>query len=261
MSRSKTDSPHAHVYSTEFYDRQKDGSFRSAQRVLPHLVELTSPRSIVDVGCGLGTWLAAALEMGIQDVLGLDGPYVDRQLLRIPQDRFLAVDLTRPVTVHRTFDVALCLEVGEHLPESSAGDLVESLTRLAPVVLYSAAVPKQSGEHHVNEQWQNWWVELFQTRDYVALDCIRRRVWDDPQVDWWYAQNMLLMVRTDHLDASVPLLTEFTKGSGPYSVVHPQAYLNRLGAAESLRPRGLKEWAATGPSLAAASLRRLLSRR
>ena len=113
MSRAKTDSPHAHVYSTEFYDRQKDGSFRSAQRVLPHLLELTSPRSIVDVGCGVGTWLAAALGMGIHDVLGLDGPYVDRQLLRIPQDRFLTVDLTQPVRVHRTA-MWHSVEVGEH---------------------------------------------------------------------------------------------------------------------------------------------------
>ena len=157
--------------------------------------------------------------------------------------------------------MALCLEVGEHLPESKAVDLVESLTRLAPVVLFSAAVPQQSGENHVNEQWQTWWADLFRRFDYVPLDCIRRRVWEDPDVDWWYTQNMLLMVQQAHLNGSLPLLTEFSRGSSPLSVVHPRAYLNRLGAAEALRPRGLKEWAATGPSLAVASLQRLLSRR
>ena len=97
MNRSSKDPPAAHVYTAEFYDQQQEGSFRSARRVLPHLVELTSPRSIVDVGCGVGTWLAAALEMGIADVLGVDGAYVDRQMLRIPGDRFLVVDLTQPL--------------------------------------------------------------------------------------------------------------------------------------------------------------------
>lgn len=243
-------------YSSEFYKQLQDGSFRSAQRVLPHLLELVSPRSIVDVGCGVGTWLAAARELGIGDIVGIDGPYVDRAMLRIPEECFRPVDLARPFTLGRTFDVALSLEVGEHLPETSAESFVESLTRLAPVVLYSAAVPEQPGENHVNQQWQTWWVDRFRKFHYVALDSIRRRIWEDPDVEWWYAQNSLLMVREDYLPTSLALREEWTKGSGPYDVVHPRAYLSRLAGAESLRPRGLRDWLGLGPSVVSATLRR-----
>jgi SAM-dependent methyltransferase len=246
-------------YSREFYLHQQDGSLRSARRVLPHLVELVKPRSIVDVGCGVGTWLKAAAELGVDDTAGLDGAYVDRSMLQIRPEQFTATDLTRPFRVGRTFDAALSLEVAEHLPEESATSFVESLSLLAPVVLFSAAIPRQMGEHHVNEQWQSWWVDRFTRNGFVALDCVRRRIWHDEQIEWWYAQNILLMVREDHLSA-LPALREERDRNGPYSVVHPRAYMNRLTAAEQLRPRGPIEWLSIGPAVFAGTLRRLLGR-
>ena len=248
------------AYSPEFYVRQQEGSLRSARRVLPHLLELAAPRSIVDVGCGIGTWLKAAAELGVRDLAGIDGPYVDRSMLQIPPERFIAADLTRPFHVDRTFDAALCLEVAEHLPEASAVSFVESLTRLAPVVLFSAAIPNQMGDHHINEQWQSWWVERFARAGYVAVDCLRRRVWDDPQVEWWYAQNMLLMVREDYLNASPILRRERDKADWPYAVVHPRAYLYVLAAARQSRPRGVVEWLSAGPAIVESTLRRWLGR-
>jgi SAM-dependent methyltransferase len=246
-------------YSTNFYTHQQEGSLRSARRVLPHLLELVAPRSIVDVGCGVGTWLRAAAELGVHDLAGLDGAYVDRSMLQIPHEQFMAVDFTQPFRIERTFDVALSLEVAEHLPETSAVSFVESLTRLAPVVLFSAAIPRQVGEHHINEQWQSWWADRFSRFGYTVVDCMRRRVWDDPQVEWWYAQNMLLMVGEDRLNTS-PLLRQEREKNGPCSVVHPRGYLNRLSAAEQLRPRGVVEWVSIGPEMVAGTLRRLLRR-
>lgn len=246
-------------YSSQFYAQQQEGSLRSARRVLPHLIELVQPQSIVDVGCGVGTWLKAAAELGVRDLAGLDGAHVDRSMLQIPAEQFTAVDLTQPFHVARTFDAALSLEVAEHLPETSAKAFVESLTRLAPVVLFSAAIPKQMGEHHLNEQWQSWWVAHFASAGFIALDCVRRRIWDDRQVEWWYAQNILLMVREGYLNAS-PILRKEREKNGPTSVVHPRAYLDRLTAAEQLRPRGPVEWLSMGPGIVATTLRRLLDR-
>jgi SAM-dependent methyltransferase len=229
-------------------------------RMLPHVLELLSPRSIVDVGCGVGTWLAAARDLGVSEVFGVDGDYIDRSMLRIPAERFHPVDLTRPFRLDRTFDLALSLEVGEHLPNASANGYVESLTRLAPVVLFSAAIPKQTGEHHINEQWQTWWVDRFCQFGFVALDCIRRRIWEDSAVEWWYAQNTLLMVREDYLRSSLRLQEEWATNSTVYAIVHPRAYLDRLAAMEAGSPRGLREWLAVGPALTGATARRLLRR-
>lgn len=247
-------------YDADFYARQRDGSLQSARRVLPHLLQLVAPRSIVDVGCGVGTWLKAAAELGVRDLAGLDGAYVDRALLQIPHEQFTPVDLTQPFSVPRTFDVALSLEVAEHLPEASAASFVESLTRLAPVVLFSAAIPKQMGAHHVNEQWQSWWVERFSRAGYTAVDAIRPRIWDDSQVEWWYAQNTMLMVRREVLAASDSLQAAYAATVRQHDLVHPRAYLNRLAAAEQRRPRGPVEWLALGPEIASGTLRRWLGR-
>ena len=247
-------------YGPEFFRRIQEGSLQSARRVLPHLFELVAPRSIVDVGCGVGTWLKAAGELGIRDLAGLDGAYVDRSMLQIPADQFTATDLTQPFHLRRTFDAALSLEVAEHLPEASAASFVESLTRLAPVVLFSAAIPKQMGEHHVNEQWQSWWIERFSRLGFTAVDCIRPRIWDDPQVEWWYAQNTFVMVRHDHLPTLPALQRARGISAGPQNVVHPRAYLDRLVAAEQRCPRGPIEWVALGPEVVSSTLRRWLTR-
>jgi SAM-dependent methyltransferase len=213
-------------YSAEFFREQRDGSRRSAQRIVPLVVDLVRPRSVVDLGCGVGTWLSVFRQLGVKDVLGIDGDYVDRAMLEIPPDCFQARDLTRPVRIDRQFDLAMSLEVGEHLPPESARGLVESLVGLAPVVLFSAAIPHQRGVNHLNEQWPQYWKAFFDDFGYVVIDCIRRQVWCDSHIQYWYAQNILLYVRKDRLEADQRLLKErAATRPGQLALVHPEHYL------------------------------------
>lgn len=163
------------VYSTEFYAGQVDGSARSAAVVVPLVLSLLPVKSAVDVGCGVGPWAAEFLANGVPDVWGVDGDYVDRSQLRLPPQRFLARDLTKPLVFDRTFDLVVCLEVAEHLPASRAAGLVADLTCMAPCVLFSAAVPGPVGTHHINSRYLPYWVNLFQARGYEAIDPIRLR--------------------------------------------------------------------------------------
>src|SRR5262245_44009168 len=132
-------------YTNEYYRALSDGARRSARVVLPLVLEFVRPRSVIDVGCGLGTWLAVFREHGVEDVWGMDGDHVDREWLEIPADRFLAHDLSQPLRLGRSFDLVVSLEVAEHLPPSCADAFVESLTRLGPLLLFSAAAPYQGG--------------------------------------------------------------------------------------------------------------------
>ncbi|HTU82550.1 MAG TPA: hypothetical protein VMF61_10495, partial [Candidatus Acidoferrales bacterium] len=122
----------------------------------------------------------------------------------------------------RTFDLAISLEVAEHLPESSAASFVATLTTLAPAVLFSAAVPFQGGEHHVNERWQSYWAELFERRGYTCVDCVRPRFWNDASIEFWYRQNTLVYVRAAQLERYSKLpKTLVGRPNYPFDVVHP----------------------------------------
>jgi len=125
------------------------------------------------------------------------------------------------------FDLAMSLEVAEHLPPASAPVLVDSLVSHAPVVMFSAAIPFQGGEHHVNEQWPEYWASLFHERGFWVVDCLRREIWSHPAVNWWYAQNLLLFVEAEYLRNHPRLLREHAlTGRRQLSLVHPRKYLS-----------------------------------
>lgn len=214
-------------YTTSFYEQHRDGSRRSAEAILPLVLRLLPSRSVVDVGCGDAIWLAVSRKLGVEEVLGIDGDYVNRDILQISQEHFLVRDLTKPFKLERAFDLAISVEVAEHLPADCASGFVESLTRLAPAILFSAAIPFQGGNHHINEQWPDTWVALFREHNYVLVDLVRRRVWQNDSVYWWLAQNTLLFARVDLLERNPALKAEFEENnSGQLCLVHPKQYLH-----------------------------------
>ena len=133
------------TYDESFFTQQGSGSLQAAGTIVPLVLELVEPRSVIDVGCGLGSWAATFLEQGVADVVGVDGDYVNRERLLIPSERFIPADLTRGIPVDRQFDLAVCLEVAEHLPANCGDQLVDELARLGRAVLFSAAIPHQGG--------------------------------------------------------------------------------------------------------------------
>jgi SAM-dependent methyltransferase len=187
------------LYTDQYYSDRHERTIDAA-RIMLGLVKSIMPtpiRSAADVGCGVGTWLAVLAEEGCEDVVGYDGEWVPAKYLRIPADRLVRCDVSGGVTADRRFDLALCLECAEHLPPEAANRLVDSLCRLSDFVLFGAAPPNQGGEGHVNEQWPEYWARLFSARDYVCLDWLRPRLWEEEAVPWWYRQNTMLFVRSD----------------------------------------------------------------
>ena len=201
-------------YSDSFFDELNEGSNRSAEVIVPLVCELVKPRSVIDVGCGRGLWLRAFLQHGVTSILGLDGDYISREKLAIPAECFRAVNLAEPFQLDQRFDLAISLEVAEHLPARGAADFVKRITRTAPFILFSAAVPAQGGAHHLNEQWPWYWERLFRAQGFLQLDPIQRYIRDDPKVDWWYRQNVYLYAAEER----VTMITDCVRnGSMPLS--------------------------------------------
>jgi SAM-dependent methyltransferase len=202
-------------YTPSFYG-QAEGACHSADVIVPIVLSRLNVGSVVDVGCGTGGWLAAFRVHGVEDVLGIDGEWVQAAQLRIPPECLLLQDLTLPVCVPRRFDLAMCLEVAEHLPNTRAAGLVRDLTRLAPCVLFSAAVPGQGGTHHVNEQPLSYWSEHFARHGFAPADLIRPLIWADERVEWWYRQNIVFFAAPEH-----PILRQQARLCSANDYFHP----------------------------------------
>lgn len=208
------------VYDDVFYDERFAGSSRSASVILGHVFPILKPRSVGDFGCGRGAWLGAAGSLGAERLFGFDGPWVDRDKLADPRIEFTPIDFRGDIAFSEKLDLAISVEVAEHLSEDRADWFVETLCRASDVVVFGAAVPGQGGVEHVNEQWPGYWIERFRARGFVAVDFFRARTWDDARVDWWYRQNTFLFVNGDSGQAG--RYGEPIPGShAMLSVVHP----------------------------------------
>ncbi len=181
---------------------------RSADIVVGCLLEIYSPRSVLDVGCGLGHFSRKFMEAGITDVLAIDGSYLDPSLLCIPQDRFREADLTKPFDFGRKFDLVVSLEVAEHLPRECAGQFVDCLVLHGEAILFSAAFPGQGGQNHLNEQWAGWWAQEFKRHGYIPIDAIRPKLLDAPGLPPWYRFNCILYARPGVISGT-PLQVDF----------------------------------------------------
>ncbi|XEC93657.1 class I SAM-dependent methyltransferase [Paenibacillus tarimensis] len=217
------------TYVKEYYEWQHDGTLSSAKEIVPFVLEYIQPQSVIDVGCGLGAWLSVFQEYGVQQIFGVDGAHIDPSMLKIPQNRFSAVDLEKPFHSNAKFDLVVSLEVAEHLPVASARTFIDSLVKLGPAVLFSAAIPFQGGLNHINEQWPEFWARYFLKHGYEAVDCIRKRIWDNKNVEWWYAQNMLIFAKRDDILNNPVLKKEYENTHvSQLSLVHPRQYLGYI---------------------------------
>lgn len=192
-----------HKYGPDFFRFLATFAVRSAEQVVPVVTAAVPVRSVVDFGCGQGAWLSIWAKSGAE-ISGLDGDYVDRAGLLIPDEAFRVADLSHPIEPARRFDLAQSLEVAEHLPADRAETFVATLVAHAPFILFSAAVPGQGGEHHVNERPLEYWRKLFGRHGYVAVDCVRPAVRNNEAVQEWYRCNTILYAAETRLGELSP---------------------------------------------------------
>jgi hypothetical protein len=232
------------------HEDRHEHTHHAASRILSLVLEaLPEVHSAVDFGCGVGTWLAALRGRGIEEVLGIDATWVDRRLLQIPESRVRRADLNEPIALDRRYDLAISLEVAEHLRPASASTFVASLVSAADFVLFSAAIPFQGGHMHINEQWPAYWASLFGSQGYDVLDFIRDVIWDDGDIPAWYRQNVLLFARRERIGEVRVRDVNSDKSGLPRALVHPDYFLTKMTEVQSLRGSGrlflhaVRDWA------------------
>jgi SAM-dependent methyltransferase len=240
-------SPPPVSYDDAYHAARIEESGRSAAVVVPMLLDLfPDVASVVDVGCGPGTWLHQFKLHGTHRVVGLDGSEISPQLLQVPSPAVRKVDVSKPLPPLGRFDLALALDVADCLPDTAANTFIEELVALSDVVVFSAAVPGQSVLAAVNERWPSYWVAQFGAVGFDCFDVLRSKLWYDQRVSWGYSQNILIFISSARDDLALRLAPSVR--GGPLDVVHPRAFealrseITRGGTADlTLYPFSLAE--------------------
>jgi SAM-dependent methyltransferase len=202
---------------SQYIHEEKTHNFRAAEKILPSVIEKYQIKSVLDVGTGIGTWLKVCNDLGIKDFLGVDGNWVDRSMLKIPDKYFLEFDLTNKLILKRKYDLVICLEVAEHIPSNYANVFIENLVNHSDIILFSAAIPGQEGQNHLNEQNLSYWIEKFEKFGFSCNDFIRDFFWNDTEIEWWYRQNAFIFSK-NKID---PI---YTKHIIPNQYIHPELF-------------------------------------
>jgi len=217
--------PKTSTYKESYFNRRKNLSYSSAQKILELVRDFYSFSSAVDFGCGTGTWLKACMELGCRTIQGFDG-FADPSSLCIPSECFSQKFLGENIDSKKSYDLAICLEAAEHVDEKFSNLIVENLTKASKVILFSAALPGQGGTNHVNEQPPEFWQKKFMQFNYTQLDIIRPIIWDEPAVAWWYKQNIFLYVHDESIEALK--LPDHTNLFAQKHIVHPECLISKI---------------------------------
>lgn len=216
-------------------------SIKSQEVILKFLFEYFCPESTVDVGCGSGHWTQTCHDLGVSVTHAFD--FVD-----LPGERncnpefFYQHDLSQPISIQNQYDLAISMEVAEHIPAHRAEIFIDNLCSLADVVLFSAALPYQQGIGHVNEHWVEYWTRLFADRGYLCLDIFRQPLWNDLRIHYHYRQNTLLYINKSKRDRFEKQGLKVTEQ--PLSLVHPELLIQAVNRALPAEERRMESDAA-----------------
>lgn len=177
----------AEFYNAQFYAYQWRGAYESAKQVVPLIVKMYGPETVADIGGGVGAWCKAFEENGINAVC-VDGDYIKPEQRLCEQ--YITADIAEALPKLPAVDLAVCLEVAEHLPETRAKSFIAELCQVADTIVFSAAIPGQGGTNHINEQPHEYWHELFKQNGFKREDVLRLGVAGCDNVEWWYKQNI-----------------------------------------------------------------------
>jgi len=217
------------TYDEKFYEYNIPGSLRSAKIFLNIIKDNYNFNSVVDFGCGRGTWLKAALDMGIDSAHGYDGPWNEGKLID-EAIVFTPVDLSNIRLEEKKFELAMSLEVAEHLPEHAANQFVDAITNSSDLVMFGSAFTRQMGTYHINEQFPSYWAQKFINRGFYPVDIFRKTVWSDKNIEPCYRQNTFLYVKQDNEELSSLFPDNFLSNNILFmNTMHPEIYLERSG--------------------------------
>lgn len=212
-------------YNNEFYDKHYEGSYQSAYIILSYIKNYLKVNSIIDFGCGAGTWCLAAKNLGVSMIYGIDSNSLSRAQSNDCTINYIQSDIGKKMPLLPKFDLTISVEVGEHISENDSDAYITNLVNASNIILFSAAVPGQEGLHHINEQPLSYWVKKFKKHHFELVDSLRGVFWNNSSVEIWYRNNIVFFAHEE----SVSWLTNALPKPQPIvDFIHPQLFERKI---------------------------------
>lgn len=186
------------IYDRQFFKNTVKFEAESARAAVEIIVKRFNPKSVIDIGCGAGIYLKEFMNEGV-DIFGYDGsPAALKESLI--GDKIKIYDLTLPLKLSKKFDLCLCFEVAEHLENKYSATLIDTLTGLSDIVIFTAATPGQGPVSigHINEQPHRFWIDLFGKKGFKykkELSEKMREEMENKKVVWWITKNLMIFTK------------------------------------------------------------------
>lgn len=209
-------------------DRNYPNNYSSAKEIVPDIISLFRPKTVIDVGCGVGAWLKVFEDNGVE-ICGVDGEWITKEKTIIDKEKIRICDLEKiKVKEQEKYDLAISLEVAEHISQRNANNFVDYLTNISDIIFFGAATPNSGGQHHVNEKWQSYWINKFKKRGYLAVDYVRPRYWSNKRVCYCYAQESFIFIKGNIIE-DFPVLKKYINNEQTIiDIVHPELFSNQI---------------------------------
>ncbi len=143
---------------TKYFQQIVDEETPQAERLASVLIEMYSPKSVVDFGCATGLYLEPFAKQNIQ-VTGYDNSKEAIALAKLG-NKIKLKDLTKPGKIQPA-DISICLEVLEHIEARDALNVAQTIAQNSKILVFSAAHPGQGGEGHINCRPKEYWEGVF----------------------------------------------------------------------------------------------------
>jgi hypothetical protein len=199
------------------YIEERKGWARVVLDELFSILPTGTPSSLVDFGGGAGSWCVAAQQLGVDQVLLVDQCPSSQVIKSLNNSHnFLWCELDKGIPSVGSYDIAISIEVVEHLPDAQGRSLIGRLTETSNIVLFAAAIPGQGGIGHINEQLHEYWHNLFLSYGFTCHDILRWRLITNQKLPWWIRQNIFV-----YSNASYPSLTHHYNHLNDLELIHP----------------------------------------
>jgi hypothetical protein len=146
------------------------------------------PQACADLGCGLGGYCKVFNAFGWKIIHGFEGTEGIKTIA--VWHNIFTIDLSLPITAEAfkgSYDLVLCLEVGEHIPQEREQTFIDNICHFASKdIVLSWAIPGQySASGHVNCRPNDYVISELAKRGFILDNDRTIKLRDSSYFDWF----------------------------------------------------------------------------